>query len=216
TQPNEVWSWDITKLLGPCKWSYFYLYVIIDIYSRYVVSWLVADRESAELANQLIEHAVKTQGIDPGRLTLHADRGASMKSKPVAQLLADLGVTKSHSRPHTSDDNPFSEAQFKTLKYQPHFPARFGCIEDARDYCRRFFTWYNHEHRHTGIVLLTPKALHPGQADDLIDRRQRVLDAAYERTPERFPKAPPRHPSKPSAVWINPPTGPSTTSQDLP
>jgi putative transposase len=205
TGPNEVWSWDITKLLGPVKWSYFYLYVILDIFSRYVVGWMVAHRESAELAERLIEESCRKQGIRPGQLTLHADRGSSMTSKPVACLLSDLGITKTHSRPHVSDDNPFSESQFKTLKYRPEFPQRFGSIEDARSFCQAFFPWYNGEHRHSGIGLLTPEVLHYGHADAVIQCRQAVLSGAYERHPERFVRRHPRPPEKPKAVWINPP-----------
>ena len=205
TGSNQVWSWDITKLLGPAKWTYFYLYVILDIFSRYVVGWMVAPRESAELAKRLIGETCRKQGIAPGQLTLHADRGSSMRSKPVAFLLADLGVTKSHSRPHVSDDNPFSESQFKTLKYRPEFPDRFGSIEDARSFCQLFFPWYNTEHHHSGIGLLTPETLHYGRAEEAIQRRQEVLTQAYERNPERFVRAHPKPPDKPSAVWINPP-----------
>ena len=205
TGPNEVWSWDITKLLGPAKWSYFYLYVILDIFSRYVVGWMVAHRESAELAERLIEESCRKQGIRPGQLTLHADRGSSMTSKPVACLLSDLGITKTHSRPHVSDDNPFSESQFKTLKYRPEFPQRFGSIEDARSFCQAFFPWYNGEHRHSGIGLLTPEVLHYGHADAVIQCRQAVMSGAYARHPERFVHRHPRPPEKPKAVWINPP-----------
>jgi putative transposase len=165
TSSNQVWSWDITKLLGPVKWTYFYLYVILDIFSRYVVGWMVAERESAELAKRLIAETCRKQNISPDQLTIHADRGASMTSKPVALLLADLGVTKTHSRPHVSDDNPFSESQFKTLKYRPEFPERFGSIQDARAFCQVFFPWYNTEHHHSGIGLLTPEVLHHGRAE---------------------------------------------------
>jgi putative transposase len=203
--PNQVWSWDITKLLGPVKWTYFYLYVILDIFSRYVVGWMVADRESAELAKRLITHTCQNQQIAPGQLTLHADRGTSMRSKPVALLLADLGVTKTHSRPHVSDDNPFSESQFKTLKYRPEFPERFGSLQDARSFCQAFFPWYNTEHHHVGIGLLTPEILHCGRADEVIAQRQAVLSQAYERNPERFVRAHPKPPERPTAVWINPP-----------
>jgi putative transposase len=203
--PNEVWSWDITKLLGPAKWTYFYLYVILDIFSRYVVGWMVADRESATLANQLIDQTCTKQGIPPGQLTLHADRGTSMKSKAVALLLSDLGVTKTHSRPHVSDDNPFSESHFRTLKYRPDFPGRFGSIQDARSFCRSFFPWYNSEHRHSGIGLLTPESVHYGRAAALLDQRQCVLSHAYQAHPERFVRKPPTPPALPSAAWINPP-----------
>ncbi len=210
TGPNQVWSWDITKLLGPVKWSYFYLYVILDIFSRYVVGWMVATRESATLAERLIKETCEKQRIEPGQLTLHADRGSSMKSKPVAMLLADLGVTKTHSRPYTSDDNPYSEAQFKTLKYRSEFPDRFGCIEDARSFCQRFFAWYNNEHRHTGISLLTPEMVHYGQAQQVLAARKRVLLSAYQKHPERFVGKEPSPQPLPEAVWINPPQ--ATTS----
>lgn len=205
TAPNQVWSWDITKLLGPVKWTYFYLYVILDIFSRYVVGWMVASCESAELAKRLITESCEKQGIQKGQLTIHADRGSSMKSKPVAFLLSDLGITKTHSRPHTSDDNPYSEAQFKTLKYRPDFPERFGSIEDARAFCQTFFHWYNQEHRHTGISLLTPEMVHYGRADMIIQSRQNVLTAAYEAHPERFVRKMPLHKLLPEAAWINPP-----------
>ena len=205
TAPNQVWSWDITKLLGPVKWTYFYLYVILDIFSRYVVGWMVADRESAELAKRLISDTCQKQQIAPDQLTLHADRGTSMRSKPVALLLADLGVTKTHSRPHVSDDNPFSESQFKTLKYCPGFPERFGSLQDARSFCQAFFPWYNTEHHHGGIGLLTPEILHYGRADEVIAQREAVLSRAYERNPERFVRAHPKPPERPAAVWINPP-----------
>jgi putative transposase len=203
--PNEVWSWDITKLLGPVKWSYFYLYVILDIFSRYVVGWMVAEGESEELAEKLIAETCHKQGIEPGRLTLHADRGSSMKSKLVAHLLDMLGVTKTHSRPQVSDDNPYSEAQFKTLKYSPEFPERFGSLQDALSFCREFFTWYNEQHHHTGIALLTPKMAHYGEAAQVIEARDQVLRAAYEAHPERFVRGLPKAPRLPEAVWINPP-----------
>jgi len=205
TAPNQVWSWDITKLLGPVKWSYFYLYVIMDIFSRYVVGWMVAPAESAALAEKLILETCAKQGIEKGQLTIHADRGSSMKSKPVALLMADLGVTKTHSRPRTSDDNPYSEAQFKTLKYRPDFPDRFGCIEDSRSFCQAFFPWYNKEHRHSGIGLHTPESMHYGLAEDVRKARSEVLRAAYEAHPERFVKKVPVPPAIPEAVWINKP-----------
>ncbi len=211
TGPNQVWSWDITKLLGPAKWTYFHLYVILDIFSRYVVGWMVAPRETAELAKRLIAETCAKQGIVAGDLTIHADRGTSMTSKPLALLLADLGVTKTHSRPHVSDDNPYSESQFKTFKYMPGYPDRFGSIEDARAYCQSFFPWYNQDHHHSGIALLTPETLHYGRAGEVIEQRQQVLDAAYGRNPERFTHSRPKHPPQPTAVWINPPT-PSSTS----
>jgi len=200
TAPNQVWSWDITKLLGPVKWTYFYLYVIMDIFSRYVVGWMVAHAESAVLAEKLIKETCAKQNIEKGQLTLHADRGSSMKAKPVALLLSDLGVTKTHSRPHTSDDNPYSEAQFKTLKYRPDFPERFGSIEDSMSFCQDFFPWYNKEHRHTGIGLLTPEALHYGLAKDIQMARGEILRAAYELHPERFVKRMPVPPLVPEAI----------------
>jgi putative transposase len=215
TGPNEVWSWDITKLLGPAKWTYFHLYVILDIFSRYVVGWMVAPRESAELAKRLIADTCRKQAIVAGGLTIHADRGTSMTSKPVALLMADLGVTKTHSRPHVSDDNPYSESQFKTLKYMPEFPDRFGSIEDARAFCQTFFPWYNCDHHHSGIALLTPQVLHYGLADQVIEQRQRVLDQAYARNPERFVRSAPKPQSKPTAVWINPPNPPALARQDV-
>jgi putative transposase len=205
TAPNQLWSWDITKLLGPAKWTYFYLYVILDVFSRYVTGWMVAYRESAELAKRLIEESCKKQHIQPGQLTLHADRGTSMRSKPVALLLADLGITKTHSRPHVSDDNPFSESQFRTLKYRPEFPDRFGCIQDSRAFCQSFFRWYNQEHRHSGVGLLTPATVHYGQAENVLRQRQEVLDVAYQLHPERFVGSAPKPPAPPSEVWINKP-----------
>ncbi len=203
--PNQVWSWDITKLMGPAKWTYFYLYVIIDIFSRRVVGWCVADAESAVLFKALFDDAIVKHQVPPGQLTLHADRGGPMKAKVTAQLLADLGVTKSHSRPHTSNDNPFSESHFKTMKYQPRFPQRFGCIEDAKEFSRDFFAWYNQEHHHGGIGLMTPDQVHYGQADDIHAARQNILDRAFSANPERFVAKPPQPPAKPTAVWINPP-----------
>jgi len=209
--PNEVWSWDISKLKGPAKWTVFYLYVILDVFSRYSVGWTVQHRESAELAKALIAQSVEQQQITRGQLTVHADRGTSMRSKPVAFLLADLGVLKTHSRPYTSTDNPYSEAQFKTLKYRPEFPDRFDSIEHARAFCREFFPWYNHEHRHSGIGLMTPTAVHHGQAKALHAERASVLDAAYAATPERFVRKPPRPPALPTAAWINKPNSEEPT-----
>ena len=208
TAPNQVWSWDITKLLGPAKWTYYYLYVILDIFSRFVVGWMLAHRESAALAQRLIEASCRTQNIQRGQLTVHADRGSSMISKPVAFLLADLGVTKTHSRPHVSNDNPFSEAQFKTLKYQPQFPERFGSLQDGRGFCGPFFDWYNTEHRHSGIALLTPQMVHYGQAPAVLASRQQVLSRACTAHPERFVRHEPHPLPLPSAVWINPPKPP--------
>ena len=213
TAPHQVWSWDLTKLLGPVKWSYGYLYVILDIFSRYVVGWMVALAESAVLAQRLITDTCEKQQIETGQLTLHADRGSSMTSKPVAWLLADLGVTNTHRRPYTSDDNPFSEAQFKTLTYRPDFPARFGSLNDARVFCQAFFSWDNGEHRHAGIGLMTPAAMHDGRANTMRDARQQVLMTAYAAHPERFVRKPPQPPILPYAVWIHPPKAQST-SQD--
>lgn len=204
--PNVVWSWDITKLMGPQKWTYFYLYVIIDIFSRRVVGWHVADTESAALFKPLFLDATAKHAVPPGQLTLHADRGPSMKAKATALMLADLGVTKSHSRPYTSNDNPFSESHFKTMKYQPQFPKRFGCIQDAKAFCRAFFDWYNRDHHHLGIGLMTPDQVHYGQADDVYAARQKTLDRAFRSNPERFVNNPPNPPEKLTAVWINPPT----------
>ena len=204
-QANEVWSWDITKLKGPVKWTCFHLYVILDIFSRYVVGWMIAPKESAALAEQLIAETHSKQAVKPGTLTLHADRGTSMRSKPVAALLVDLDVAKSHSRPYVSDDNPYSESQFKTLKYRPDFPERFGCIEDARAYCQQFFAWYNGVHRHSGIGYMTPEAVHYGHAETFFRQRAATLDAAFLANPKRFKGNAPQPPELPIAAWINPP-----------
>ncbi len=215
-RPNEVWSWDITKLLGPAKWTYYYLYVILDIFSRYVVGWMVAHAERARLAERLIAATSETQAICPGQLTVHADRGSSMTSKPVALLLADLGITRTHSRPHVSNDNPFSEAQFKTLKFRPEFPERFASAEATRAFCHPFFTWYNTEHRHGGIGWLTPAMVHYGQVELVRTARRQILATAYAAHPERFVHRPPEPPAVPDAVWINPPapnTGPGPRIQ---
>jgi putative transposase len=206
TAPNQVWTWDITKLKGPVTWTYFYLYVIIDIFSRDVVGWMVADGESSALAQRLMRESCEKQGIEQGQLTIHSDRGASMTSIGVAQLLGTLGVTKSFSRPHVSNDNPYSESHFKTLKYRPDFPDRFGCIEDAISHCRRFFDWYRNEHRHSGIAMLTPATVHQGRAGIVLLARARVLQRAYEAHPERFVNGPPKAAELPTAAWINPPT----------
>jgi putative transposase len=192
-------------LKGPVKWNHYHLYVIIDIFSRYVVGWMIAQREAAELAEQLIADTVSKQQIVPGSLTLHADRGTSMRSKPVAALLVDLDITRTHSRPHVSDDNPFSEAQFKTLKYRPDFPERFGSIEDARTHCQQFFHWYNTAHRHGGIGFMTPHAVHYGTAAALNQHRVRTLQAAFLANPQRFKGVAPMPPVLPTAAWINPP-----------
>ena len=211
--PNQLWSWDITKLLGPVKWTYFHLYVILDVFSRYVVGWMVADRESAELAKRLIADTCSKQGIERGTLNLHADRGSSMTSKPVPFLLADLGITKTHSRPHVSDDNPYSESHFRTLKYRPGFPARFGSLQDARTFCQEFFAWYNEEHRHSGLGLLSPAVVHYGLAPAAIEQRQTVLNAAYAAHPERFVRKPPKPLPAPQEVWINEPQHPVNIPQ---
>jgi putative transposase len=203
--PNQVWSWDITKLMGPAKWTYFYLYVIIDIFSRRVVAFRVADAESVALFKPLFLDAVEKHAGPPGQLTLHADRGPTMKAKATAFLLADLGVTKSHSRPHTSNDNPFSESLFKTCKYQPQFPDRFGSIQDAKAFCRRFFDWYNEDHHHFGIGLMTPNQVHFGQADKVYAQRLDTLQIAFRANPDRFVNSKPTPPPKPTAVWINSP-----------
>jgi putative transposase len=204
TAPNQVWSWDITKLPGPYKWTWFHLYVILDVYSRYAIAWLVAPRESARLAEELIAAAVYDHGVGARQLTLHADRGSSMTSKTVTQLLADLGVLQSHSRPHQSNDNPFSEAQFKTIKYFPTFPKRFTSLAAARAFVEVFFEHYNHHHRHSGIALHTPADVHHGRAQAIRAQRQLVLDAAYAAHPERF-RRPPSAPRVPEATWINRP-----------
>jgi putative transposase len=205
TEPNQVWSWDITRLLGLTTWTYYYLYVMLDIFSRYVVGWLIAERETASLAQVLIAESCAKQGICSQQLVIHADRGGAMTAKAVAQLMADLGVTKSHARPRVSNDNPYSEAQFKTMKYRPDYPGRFDGLDDARGWARPFFNWYNHEHHHTALGLLTPADVHYGRALAIIARRQDVLWAAYEQHPERFVKGPPRAAEPPQAVWINAP-----------
>jgi putative transposase len=197
TRPNELWSWDITKLHGPAKWTYYYLYVILDVFSRYVVGWMVAPCESAALAERLIAETCARQEIARDQLTLHADRGSSMKSKPVALLLADLGVTKTHSRPYVSDDNPFSEAHFKTLKYRPDFPARFGCEQDARGHCVGFFDWYNNDHRHVGIGLLTPHDVHFDKAAERASQRAAVLEVAFKVLADSTDRANPNSPADP-------------------
>jgi len=208
TRPNELWSWDITKLLGPSKWTYFYLYVILDVFSRYIVGWMVAHRESARLAEKLIAETCERQAIKPGQLTIHADRGSSMTSKQVTLLLSDLSITKTHSRPHVSDDNPFSEAHFKTMKYRPDFPDRFGEVEPARSFFVDFFDWYNNEHHHAGLAMLTPADVHFGRVDQRIVERQAVLDAAFALRSERFPRGRPIAVRPPREVWINKPSAP--------
>ena len=203
--PNQVWSWDITKLKGPKKWTYYYLYTVMDIYSRYVVGWMIAERESGKLAEWLIRETCQRQGVERGQLMIHMDRGGAMKSKLVAQLLADLGVVKSHSRPHVSNDNPYSESQFKTMKYRPDFPKRFGSLEDAKLFLQGFFDWYNNQHRHAGIEMMTPADVHTGKDEVIRINRQCTLDAAYARHPERFVKGRPVQKSVSREVWINKP-----------
>ena len=210
--PNQLWSWDITKLKGPVKWRYFQLYVILDVFSRCVVGWMVAERESATLATTLIQETCARQQIPPDQLTLHADRGSSMKSKAVAMLLADLGVTKTHSRPYVSNDNPFSEAHFKTMKYRPGFPDRFGSLEDARAFCQHFFQWYNRCHRHSGIAFMTPESVHRGETSAIIKARTGTLDAAFADHPERFKGKRPEPQTPPKEVWINPPVNEGTAA----
>lgn len=207
TGPNQVWSWDITKLASPKKWTHYQLYAVIDIYSRYVVAWRVERTESSVLAKELMAEACKRQGVQPDQLTVHADRGSSMKSKTLAQLFADLGVTKTHSRPRVSNDNPYSESHFKTLKYRPDFPPRFGSLEDARTHCRAFFHWYNNEHYHSGIELLTPYQVHYGQAEAILEARYKVKLAAYNKHPKRYVNGPPKRTTLPASVWINEPQG---------
>jgi putative transposase len=205
TEPNQLWSWDITRVKGPAKWTWYYLYVLLDVFSRYVVGWMIAQGESAVLAERLIATSCERQAILPGQLTLHADRGGPMTAKPLALFLADLGVTKTHSRPHVSNDNPFSEAHFKTLKYRPDFPERFGSLEEARAHCSAFFLWYNTTHRHSGLGLHTPHDVHYGLASARQAQRATVLATAYARHPERFVRQLPLPPALPTAVWINPP-----------
>ncbi len=207
TAPNQVWSWDITRLLGPQTWTYYYLYVLLDLFSRYAVGWMVADRENSALAQRLIEETCLKHGVKPDVLTLHSDRGAPMTSQGTAQLLARLGVNRSLGRPRVSDDNPYSEAHFKTLKYHPDFPSRFNCQDAATDYCRSFFPWYNTQHRHAGIAMLTPETVHYGRVQAVIEQRQRTLSAAWKSSPERFVGGQPMHTPLPQAVWINKPGG---------
>lgn len=210
--PNRVWSWDITKLKGPTKWCHYQLYIVIDIFSRYVVAWMLAECEAASLAQRLIAEAIQRFEVAPGQLTVHADRGPSMTSKPVALMLADLGVLKSHNRPYTSNDNPFSESQIKTLKYHPAFPDRFGSLQDARAFCSTFFDWYNHEHRHSGIALMVPADVHFGRTETILERRNRTLHMAFQQNPLRFKHKIPYAKTPPSKVWINPPDDPEGDS----
>lgn len=205
TAPRQVWSWDITKLRGPQPGIWYNLYIVIDIFSRMIVGWLLADREDASLAERLIADACTREGIGPQQLTVHADRGAPMTSKLVAELLLDLGVTRSHSRPSVSNDNPYSEAQFKTMKYGPSYPDRFASFADAQAWVTSFISWYNTEHRHSGLGLLPPVVVHQGQAATVSSARQQTLDAAYAEHPERFVRGRPVPPAVPDAVWLNPP-----------
>jgi putative transposase len=205
TQANQLWSWDITKLKGPVKWSWYYLYVLLDVFSRYVVGWLVADREATALAKALIATSCERQGIGRDQLTVHADRGAVMTSKPVALLFGDLGITQSHSRPSVANDNPYSEAHFKTLKYRPDFPDRFGSLEHARAHCVDLFPWYNTEHRHSSLSYHTAHDVHYGLAAARQVQRADVLTAAYADHPERFVRGRPAPVPLPTAAWINPP-----------
>jgi putative transposase len=213
TGTHQVYSWDITKLRGPVKGSFYYLYVMIDIFSRYVVGWMVARRETAVLAEYFLKRSCQSQGIKPGHLVIHSDRGAPMTSHLVAQLFSDLGVQKSVSRPHVSNDNSYSESQFKTLKYRPEFPDRFGSLQDARVHCQEFFHWYNHEHHHSGIGLLTPAVVHSGQSQTWMDKRQQVLNVAYQAHPERFVRHAPKLPELALEVWINAPVKTVETPQ---
>lgn len=205
TAPNQLWSWDITRMRGPVTWSYYYLYVMLDVFSRYVVAWLLAEQESATLAQELVAAAYTKQNIQPGQLTIHADRGAPMMAKSMTMLMSDLGINESHSRPHVSDDNPYSEAHFHTVKYRPDYPDRFGCLGDARSWCEGFFPWYNNEHHHSALHLLTPTDVHYDRAEEKLAQRQAVLQRAYTAHPERFVNGPPTLSQLPAAVWINRP-----------
>lgn len=207
TAPNQVWSWDITYLRGPHKWEHYPLYTVLDIYSRYVVGWMIAELESSDLARQLIAATALKQDIQPDQLILHADNGAPMRGKPLSQLLVDLGITKSHNRPHTSDDNPFSEAHFKTMKYRPDYPNRFTSLSEARVWARCFFAWYNEQHYHSGLNLFTPASVHFGEAAAIQQQRQAVMLTAYAAHPARFVRGQPFVKAAPAAVWINPPMG---------
>jgi len=216
TQPNQVWSWDITKLRGSEKLVYYYLYVMLDLFSRYVVGWMIAERESAELAEQLITESCRKQAIQHQQLTIHADNGGAMRAKTVSQLMSELGIQPSHSRPHVSNDNPFSEAHFKTLKYAPDFPGEFASLATARQWAQPFFDWYNHEHHHTGIALFTPADVHYGRSEQIRQLRQEVMQQAYLTHPERFINGSPIVAAPPAAVWINPPLAPTVPIDALP
>lgn len=208
TAPNQVWSWDITALRGSEKLTYFRLYVVLDIFSRYVVGWMIAETESSDLASQLVAETARKHGIQPDQLTLHADNGAPMRGKSLTQLLTDLSIARSHNRPHTSNDNPFSEAQFKTMKYQPTYPDRFVGIEAAREWARAFFAWYNDQHYHSGLNLLTPASVHYGEVRLVQAQRQTVMLTAYAAHPTRFTRGEPVAKGAPTAVYINPPSKP--------
>ena len=206
TGPNQAWSWDISWLRGPAVRVWFYLYVVLDIYSRKIVAWTIDVAESDKIAERLIKRACKGEGIDAEQLVLHSDRGAQMTSTTIAELLEDLGVTRSLSRPRTSNDNPYSEATFKTAKYRPDYPARFAAVNEARSWMRRFSAWYNHTHYHSGIGYLHPADVHAGTANNTIAARQAVLDAAYQAHPARFQHRPPIAATPPTTAWINNPT----------
>jgi putative transposase len=214
TAPNQIWSWDITKLKGPIPYLYYSLYVILDLFSRYVVGWMVAAHENARLAQRLIAATCRKQGIGPHQLTIHADRGAPMRSQLVAELFSELSIDASHSRPRVSNDNPFSEAQFRTFKYRPEFPDRFGSIAHGRSVSHDLFTWYNDAHHHSGLSYLTPADVHYGRAATILEVRHRTRLAAYAAHPERFVQGPPGLEILPHAVWINPPA--KATGQDAP
>jgi len=213
TGPNQVWSWDITRLKGPKKWNYFYLYCVMDIFSRKVVGWKVHERETGLLARHLLSECIEQEKIQPHSLVVHSDRGSPMKSKQLSELLTDLAVSKSFSRPSVSNDNPFSEAGFKTLKYMPDFPERFGCVQDARSFCRQFFAWYNHEHKHSGVGYYSPEDVHSSRYILQKQARDVVLQKAWEKYPERFVKGIPKALEVPQQVWINPPK--TTQNQPL-
>ena len=205
TGPNQVWSWDITKIKGPQPWIFYNLYVVIDVFSRYVVAWAISEYESGEQARALIDAACTRQGIGRNHLTVHSDRGKAMRSRTLADLLGELGVERSFSRPHVSNDNPYSESQFKTLKYHPSYPERFGSIEDVGSHMRAFFKWYNTEHRHSGIAMMTPEVVHTGRSEQVWNSRKKTLQRAYQRHPERFVKGKPEPRKVPEEVWINQP-----------
>ena len=205
TGPNQVWSWDITKIKGPQPWIFYNLYVVIDVFSRYVVAWAISEYESGEQARALIDAACTRQGIGPNHLTVHSDRGKAMRSRTLADLLGELGVERSFSRPHVSNDNPYSESQFKTLKYHPSYPERFGSIEDVGSHMRAFFKWYNTEHRHSGIAMMTPEVVHTGRSEQVWNSRKKTLQRAYQKHPERFVKGNPEPRKVPEEVWINQP-----------